>query len=217
MRPLRIVAIYAHPDDMEINCGGTLKIFSDLGHITYGIILTNGELGGDPEIRLEEAKHAAEVLGVKLIHLNLKDGYVTDKPENIDIVTNYIKKIQPDIIFTHYYKDLHQDHRATFRIARIVSKKTSSALLLSEGVSTINFAPRLYVDISRVFKYKIQSLNFHKSQISKINIRYLYLLNRLRGAFIGTHYAEAFYPYYINLSKLFKYGENNENPYHVRY
>lgn len=194
---MRVVAIYAHPDDMEINCGGTIKLHSIKGHEIYSLILTDGELGGAAEDRIKEAEKAAEILGVKeTIFLHFRDGHVKVEPESIDIIRKYINDIKPDIIYTHYKEDYHQDHTNTYRLTISAARRSDVSILTTEGISTLRFRPLIYVDIKKTIKYKVESIRAHKSQLVRrsISLDRVTLMARIRGYESGLYFAEAFYP-----------------------
>ena len=97
-----ILAFGAHPDDVELGCGGTLHKAVVNGK-TVGIIdLTKGELGtrGDIKTRAIEASNASKVLGVSFReNLEMSDGFLTNSKENQLLIINMIRKYQPEIVF----------------------------------------------------------------------------------------------------------------------
>lgn len=110
---LDILVLAAHPDDAEISCGGTIAKHISLGH-TVGIVdFTRGELGtrGTPETRAQEAKQAAEILGVDIRdNLGLADGFFQNDPAHQLRVIQAIRKYQPDIVLANAVFDRHIDH-----------------------------------------------------------------------------------------------------------
>ncbi len=110
---LDILAIAAHPDDVELGCGGTILASIAQGR-TVGILdLTRGELGtrGTPEIRFQEAEAAAKVLGVKVRdNAGLADGFFHNDKANQMVLVPYIRKYQPDIVLANAMEDRHPDH-----------------------------------------------------------------------------------------------------------
>jgi len=116
-----LLAIFAHPDDAELLCGGTLAVSVDLGH-TVGIVdLTRGELGskGTPEIRAAEAQHAAEVLGAASREcLGLPDGRLSNTDATRRVVVEAIRRQRPRVVITHYLVGRHPDHRIASELVR---------------------------------------------------------------------------------------------------
>lgn len=110
---LDILAIAAHPDDVELSCAGTLMIHAAQGMKVGVADLTRGELGtrGTPEIRAAEAQASAEVMGLLVRdNLELADGFFrNDRTEQLAIITA-IRKYQPDIVLANAPHDRHPDH-----------------------------------------------------------------------------------------------------------
>ena len=116
-----ILAIGVHPDDVELSCSGTIMKHLALGHKVAIVDLTQGELGtrGSGPIRLQEAKDAAEVMGV--VHrenLGLRDGYFAYTEETLNKVIRIIRKYQPSIMLANAVSDRHPDHG---RAAKLVA------------------------------------------------------------------------------------------------
>ena len=110
---LDILAIGAHPDDVELGCSGTLAKEIANGKKVGILDLTRGELGtrGSAEIRDQEAANAAQILGVEIRHnLRLADGFFKNNQENQLEVIKIIRKYQPDIVLCNAVDDRHIDH-----------------------------------------------------------------------------------------------------------
>ncbi|MFM9825443.1 bacillithiol biosynthesis deacetylase BshB1 [Flavobacterium sp.] len=124
---LNILAFGAHPDDVELGCGGTIAKEVSMGKKVGVIDLTRGELGtrGSKEIRDDEAKAAAEILGVSVReNLNMRDGFfVNDEVHQLEII-KMIRKYQPEIVICNAVDDRHIDHGKA-------SKLVSNACFLS--------------------------------------------------------------------------------------
>lgn len=197
---MKILAIGAHPDDIEIGCGGTLAKFAAKGHQVYLFIATDGAAGGDAQLRRQEQAAAAAILGVKeVIWGELIDTEIRiDKP-TIMHIEEVIHQIQPDMIFVNYIDDTHQDHR------HIASNTISATryirnVLFYETPTTQNFQPNVFVDIGLSFlDKKVQALKAHASQINRTNIANLSILQvaessaHFRGVQARVACAEAFH------------------------
>jgi len=108
-----ILAIGAHPDDIELSCSGTLLKHIDLGYSVGLLDLTRGEMGtrGTPELRLEEAENACKMMGAKFRkNLRMADGFFECSKENKLKIIEIIREYQPDIVFANALKDRHIDH-----------------------------------------------------------------------------------------------------------
>lgn len=108
-----ILAIGAHPDDVELGCGGTLAKLIGEGKKIAIVDLTQGELGtrGTTETRYEEAQKAKEILGVHFReNAKIQDGFIENTQENIQKVIQIIRKYQPEIVLSNAIEDRHPDH-----------------------------------------------------------------------------------------------------------
>src|SRR5712692_9715674 len=109
---MNILALGAHPDDIEYGCGGMLTKYAQRGHDVYLFVASDGALGGDPGIRRREQEHAAQTLGAREV---LWGGYQdTEIPLNRELIVNVesvIRKVKPRMIFVNQPDDTHQDHR----------------------------------------------------------------------------------------------------------
>ncbi|MGV3600037.1 MAG: bacillithiol biosynthesis deacetylase BshB1 [Dyadobacter fermentans] len=110
---LDILAITAHPDDVELCCAGTLLAQIALGKKVGIIDLTRGELGtrGTPEGRIQEGLDAARILGVEVReNAGLADGFFKNDEEHQKAIIPFIRKYQPEIVITNAINDRHPDH-----------------------------------------------------------------------------------------------------------
>ncbi|QOR75953.1 MAG: bacillithiol biosynthesis deacetylase BshB1 [Thermoflavifilum sp.] len=110
---LDILAIAAHPDDVELSCAGTLMVHVQMGHRVGIVDLTAGELGtrGTPEIRAAEARKATEIMGIEVReNAGLPDGFFQNEREHQLRLIPFIRYFQPDIVLTNAERDRHPDH-----------------------------------------------------------------------------------------------------------
>jgi LmbE family N-acetylglucosaminyl deacetylase len=192
----RILAVGAHPDDLEIACGGTLAKLRDAGHEIHGLVLTNGERGGDALIRKEEAERGARFLGFNSLTItNFQDGCLgTQAVEVVNAIEAQVKNIQPDLIFTHSAHDQHQDHQAVHEATLRAARFHSTILCYESPSVTSAFVPSFFVDIGDYVDVKIESVREHANQQRKPYMS----AERVRGnaVFRGgqakTRYAEGF-------------------------
>jgi bacillithiol biosynthesis deacetylase BshB1 len=116
-----MLAIGAHPDDVELGCGGTIAKLISEGKTCVIIDLTKGELGtrGTDEIRLQEAAESAKILGVSAReNLGLKDGFLINSKEYQLSIVKMIRKYRPEIVLANAIDDRHPDHA---KAAKLVS------------------------------------------------------------------------------------------------
>ncbi|MEO1517034.1 MAG: bacillithiol biosynthesis deacetylase BshB1 [Bacteroidota bacterium] len=117
-----ILAITAHPDDVELSCCGTLLHQIALGKTVGLVDLTRGELGtrGTPEIREAEAMAAAQKMGASIrVNLGMPDGFFTHSRENLLKVVRVIRQYQPEIVLANAVHDRHPDHG---KAAKLISE-----------------------------------------------------------------------------------------------
>ena len=196
---MNILVIGAHPDDIEIGCGGTLIKYVRRGHNVFLLLITKGEKGGDIETRYAEQVKAAEIVGVKDIYWgDYQDTKLLHRGrEIIQTVENHIRIVKPDLIFVNFFDDTHQDHR---RVNQSVLSATRYVkhVLFYEVPTTNNFTPHVFVDISETLEGKIKALEAHQSQVMKTNIEDLSIVEiarsvaTFRGIQGRVKYAEAF-------------------------
>jgi bacillithiol biosynthesis deacetylase BshB1 len=180
---LEVLAIGAHPDDVDLSCGGTVIKLGKLGKGVGIVDLTRGEMGtrGTQEIRLQEAQEAARVLGVKAReNLGLPDGNIEGTMENKLLLVQMIRKYRPDVLLIPYWRDRHPDHEHAYILCR-------EAWFLS-GLSKVEtqdngapqqpwrprayyhymqwhqFAPTFIVDISEEFEQRMACVRAFRSQ-----------------------------------------------------
>jgi LmbE family N-acetylglucosaminyl deacetylase len=169
---LKILSIGAHPDDIEIGCGGALAMHKKNGDVVYGILCTLGGVRGDPLERRKEASGAAKILGLKKLYIldypvsKLND-VKSKRDEFVKVLKKLFDEIKPDRIYTHSPFDFHQVHVTVSGSVSMASMQSGiKQLIFFETISstTMDFRPNAYVDISDFIDTKIESIMAHKSQ-----------------------------------------------------
>jgi LmbE family N-acetylglucosaminyl deacetylase len=193
----RICVIGAHPDDFEILAGGLMIRCKERGSEVFAIVVTDGSLGGDADIRKEETKAAADSIGVdQLIFLDQKDGKTQHNQDLIHTAEHAIKDIAPDLIITHNPHDTHQDHVNTSRCVLSAARRYP-AVLLGETSSTFPPLQRFVsFDITGELQKKLDALGCHRSQLESaggpLRMDEIISVANYRGRQVGVKYAEAF-------------------------
>jgi N-acetylglucosamine malate deacetylase 1 len=219
--PQRILAIGAHPDDVEIACAGTLARCRQRGDSISLIVMCNGNSASTslgPEelaaVRSRELQNAAAVLGVEtLIELGLSDFGVWLQRETLDKLTDAIRRIRPDVVITHFNADYGSDHNHTLKLAQdatlaasVPGVKTACQpipkipyLYMMEPLGGYGFQPQVYVDVTSTFKVKIEMLECHRSQMEWMSRyggmdmrEYIETVAKFRGYQVAVKYAEGF-------------------------
>ncbi len=196
---MNILAIGAHPDDIEFGCGGTLLKYSENGHKVYMLVISKGDKGGDPGIRQKEQENSARILSIeKLYFSDYVDTEIVQGQKLITEIECFLKSVKPDFIFVNFFDDTHQDHR-NLANSTISATRYIRNVLFYEGPTTQNFTPNVFVDITSVLDRKFESLKAHSSQVSKTRIEGLSIIEAARSAahFRGiqgrVNYAEGFH------------------------
>jgi LmbE family N-acetylglucosaminyl deacetylase len=168
---MNILAIGAHPDDIELGAGGTLIKAVREGHNVFMYTLTRGGASGDPAQRTDELKRSAKFIGAKDLKIDdFEDTKLTTGPELINHIESYINFCDPDVIFTHSARDIHHDHRA-IATATSESARFSSNILAYEIPLTKDFEPQVYYDISDVIDEKVELIEIFWSQNAKLYLK----------------------------------------------
>lgn len=181
-KPLDLLAIGAHPDDVEMTSGGWLALAAKQGYRTGILHLTRGEMGthGTPDIREKEAREAARILGCAEVHFaGMNDGYVNDSPESVRTVVDWMRKLKPDIVIAPWLVCHHPDHEAAAALARkavhfAALKGFESELPAHRAQRLVHarysrhFEPSLFVDISDVIETKKKAILAYKSQFQTV-------------------------------------------------
>lgn len=217
---MNVLGIGAHPDDLELLCGGTLARYAEEGHDVYMAIATNGEVGSatlpkeeTARLRREEALRSCARIGAALIWMGFPDEWLFDTPEVRARFIDAIREARPDVVFAHSTSDYHPDHRVAGQVAvdaripatvRLVETELPPAekiphVFVMDTLGGAEFAPELYVDVSGVWETKKAMLEEHGSQAEHLRRSYgmeyaefMEAQARQRGLEAGCRLAEAF-------------------------
>ena len=217
---MRVLAVGAHPDDLEVLCGGTLARFVAEGHHVVMAHACWGDKGHAEipkdqvaDVRDREAKAAAEVIGAEPMVLGFPDCELFVNEQSIIRFVDMIRVVKPDLIITHHPNDYHSDHNAVTKLVMdasfsatlpyYVTEKPPHAIAppiyFMETLAGLNFIPEEYVDISTTFEIKMEAMSQHASQISWISEHHdtdildmIETTARFRGWQCGVRYAEGF-------------------------
>lgn len=186
-KKLTVLCASAHPDDIELQCGGTLIRYVKEGHRVVMAIACTGNVGSKmhtgPEIeaiRAKEAEKAAKVIGAELMILGHKDGEVWEDNATWKEYVDLIRQVDPDVIITHDEKDYVHDHSNVGQMAYRAAIWASTAnipdtknpvithiptVFFFETIGAIRVQePDYYVDITQEFEQKLQAFRCHESQ-----------------------------------------------------
>jgi LmbE family N-acetylglucosaminyl deacetylase len=197
---MNILALGAHPDDIEIGCGGTLIKYARAGHRVHLMVLTDGARGGESEIRRGEQLASSRILGAREVFWGgYQDTEVPVSRQAIQQIEDVVKKVDPAFIFVNYPDDTHQDHRH-LATCTVTATRYTRNVLFYETPTTQDFSPTVYVDVDGVMEDKVRTLEAHASQVEKTNVEGLSIIEvarasaHFRGVQGRVRSAEAFVP-----------------------
>jgi LmbE family N-acetylglucosaminyl deacetylase len=218
---MKVLAVGAHPDDIEFLCAGTLAKYKRLGHDVAIAIATNGEVGSSTlskeaiaGIRREEAAASAAVIGAEFHWLGYPDEFLFSNEETRLRFIDLVRAARPDLVICHDPEnDYHPDHVTAGRIVwdthvmvtvpNIKTKhppcKKIPEIMYMDTIGGVNFIPDRYVDISADIEAKRAMLAHHKSQSQWMidmygtpTVEMMENFSRMRGFQCGCAFAEGF-------------------------
>ena len=196
---MKILAIGAHPDDIEIYMFGLLMVFLNQGNDVYPLIATDGSLGTVSVkknlkiIRKKEAKISLKKFN-KPIFLDEQDGSLSTSNLILCKLKKHISSISPDLIITHSHLDYHPDHRALSKYVK-EGAGFNFPIIYADTLMGVNFNPKIYIDISQHIEEKLYAIMCHKSQNPEKFANATKLLNNFRAGQCNgdvNGYAEAY-------------------------
>jgi LmbE family N-acetylglucosaminyl deacetylase len=205
---MKVLALGAHPDDIEIYMFGALAAWASSGAVLEFAIATDGSKGGtDDPVKLaakrrKEATKAAALLGVTPRFLDFPDGALVADAALIAALKALIGETLPELIVTHAANDYHADHRALSEGVRIAASFTAP-VLHADNLAGVGFQPSHYVDISQHFPMKAEAIRFHASQNPERFVTNTTSLNSFRagqcnapeGAFAEAYCFDPIFPF----------------------
>lgn len=218
---MRVLAIGAHPDDVEWLCSGTLALYAARGDQVTIAVATNGDVGsGEPNadradvarVRHAEAQASADIIGASLTWMGHPDEFLFNDRECRERFIDTIREARPEVMFIHSETDYHPDHRVAGQVARDCRIPVSVPLVMSKfpptKIPTVfvmdtvlgrHFEPEIFVDVSSVIDTKKAMLAAHVSQAAWLKHVFgteitdnMIIQGRFRGAQSGCEYAEGF-------------------------
>lgn len=209
--PVKILAIGAHPDDVELGLGGCLAKHAEKGDDLYILIFTRGEKGVSNdklkdkgksdilkgEVRENETKNALKLLGIEeknIKILGLPDTGFEINEKVAEEIYKYTAKVNPDIIYTHHFEDDHLDHVSTSLITLHATRRIKTIFFYESPSTRVHFSPNYFVDISAHMQKKVEALKMHETQAGKPYMDEEVIISkaRFRGFQAKVKYAEGF-------------------------
>ena len=202
---MKVLAIGAHHDDIEMGCGGAVALHSRAGDDVMAIVVTgSGFVGSDGrEVRSNkkvagEAKAASKILGIKkLINLDFPTNNVPFDESLVLALRKIVDEYEPDIVYTHWDGDAHLDHRNVAKATLTACRHVPTLLAYASNwyVGSRPFNPVLYRDITDTFDIKMKALRAYASEFSRrgeVWSRFIECTCGLYGLRCGAKWAEGY-------------------------
>jgi LmbE family N-acetylglucosaminyl deacetylase len=166
---MSIIVFGAHPDDMEIGMGGTIAKHVEAGDDVLMVVAT---VPSQRELRTQEARAGAEVLGARLEILDIPSDDLGVNRRTIREFDRLLTSIDPHLVYTHWDQDSHQDHNAVSRAILAAGRRNRCSVLMYEqtipgGVTPGGFKAQSFVDITDYIDRKCRSILVHQTQIDQ--------------------------------------------------
>jgi LmbE family N-acetylglucosaminyl deacetylase len=219
---MNILAVGAHPDDIELLCAGTLARYAEQGHTVFMAAFTCGNMG-DLKVppdelgrrRNIEAEASAAILGARLLWPAITDELVFPDEAQRRVMIDLLRQADPDVVFTHSPTDYHPDHRYVAQLvfdsyfqkglphlpgqAQPACRFARAQVYYMDNLAGIGFLPTEYVDITATMATKRRMLECHQSQVKPMRelaqadlLGIMETQARFRGLAAGCQYAEGF-------------------------
>ena len=218
---MNVLAVGCHPDDMEINCAGTLAKCVKRGDNVTVCHVANGNMGHEiiepdelREIRIGEAKKAGSLAGIKVVTCDIGDCLVYEgRKEQRDIMVDIIREADPDFIITHAPTDYMPDHLAVSRLVfdasfvasvphyktKVMKASKVTPIYYMDNLAGLGFTPTHFVDVTEEIDLKLEMLECHESQLKWMRDHdhidfadFVKTCAKYRGFQSNCAYAEAF-------------------------
>lgn len=165
--PQRVLAIGAHPDDVEIGVGATLAAHVAAGDELTILTLSPGGVGGDVAARIAEAEAAAGRLRAVLELRDLEDTRIPDGMPTVPMIEEVLASCVPTIVYTHTASDLHQDHRSVHRATLVAARAVPRLYCYQSPSTTVDFRPTRFVSVDDHLGSKLEAVALYRTQVDR--------------------------------------------------
>jgi LmbE family N-acetylglucosaminyl deacetylase len=161
-----VLAIGAHPDDVEIGIGGLLLRHVAQGHSVTILTLTGGEAGGVTAERAAESQQAAALLSARLVQADLEDASISEGGATIATIQRVVDEIRPSTLYTHSVHDVHQDHRNVHNASLVAARGVPKVFCYQAPSTSVGFHPTRFVAIDEYLARKLEIIETYTSQVN---------------------------------------------------
>jgi LmbE family N-acetylglucosaminyl deacetylase len=199
-----VLALGAHPDDLELGCGATLAKLCARGVAVHAVVFSDGRLGGPSGIdRTSETRAALQALGVATItQHDFADTRLHEALNDLIACTeDHARSVNPDRVYTMFHLDRHQDHRTVHEASMVACRKVPQILGYETPSSYPNFMPTVFEPIDEFIEAKINALKLHVSQGDRLYMHEQKIRSaaHFRGVQVDLGQTESFIPYKLVL------------------
>lgn len=159
-----VLAVGAHPDDVEIGVGGILAAHRAAGDSVTILTLSRGAKGGEPDDRQHESLASAELLGARLFLEDLIDTEIVPSGPTVALIEKVVAEVNPTVIYTHSIHDRHQDHRAVHEATLVATRSVRTVACFQSPSSTVDYRPSRFVSIDGFTETKLALIECFRSQ-----------------------------------------------------
>jgi LmbE family N-acetylglucosaminyl deacetylase len=201
-KSLKVLALGAHPDDLELGCGATLAKLAEAGAQVRAVIFSQGREGASSGFdRAAETRAALNSLGIEDIHVHSFPDTRLHEHLNDLIATMevHMREAKPQRVYTMFKEDRHQDHRAIYQASVVACRRAPQILAYETPSSYPNFVPTVFEQVGEHMERKVEALRLHASQSARLymNEDMIRSAAHFRGVQVELGRAEGFFPYKI--------------------
>lgn len=196
----KVLALGAHPDDLELGCGATLAKLARNGVDVTAVVFSRGDQGVQVEAnRADETERALRSLGVTSIHQHdFPDTRLHEHlNELIATIEGHVADIAPERVFTMFDADRHQDHRAVYQASAVACRRVPQILGYETPSSYPHFVPTVFEPVDEFIEAKVRALKMHESQGTRLYMHEDKIRSaaHFRGVQVDLGQTEGFIPY----------------------
>ena len=188
-----VLAIGAHPDDVEIGVAGALLAHGASGHAVNILTLSRGAEGGLAAERVAESQAAAALLGARLFMEDLEDTRIPSGHPTVGCIERVIDLVRPTLVYTHSIHDTHQDHRAVHEATMVAARRVPRISCYQSPSATVDFRPNRFVPVGEYLDAKQRAIDAFATQSDRpyLDPELVNSTARYWGRFAHTTHAEA--------------------------
>lgn len=196
----KVLALGAHPDDLELGCGATLAKLAAAGVEIIALVLSRGGQGAHSEAdRASETEAALKSLGVsRVVQHDFADTRLHEHLNDlIAVIEEHVRELAPERVYTMFDGDRHQDHRAVYQASAVACRRVGQILGYETPSSYPNFVPTLFEPVDDFIEQKIAALKIHTSQGDRLYMQEEKVRSaaHFRGVQVDLGQTEGFIPY----------------------